>query len=116
MFFVAAVLTILSGLFYAAGRHEIGSLGVRCANMAARFATIRFSCWSLPGWPRAGARSSACANALVRRPADFGEDGVMPVICPTCQTSRFTAAPGSPDERASAWGAQAPPAASTWWA
>ena len=28
MFFVAAVLTILSGLFYAAGRHEIGSLGV----------------------------------------------------------------------------------------
>jgi hypothetical protein len=28
MFFVAAVLTILSGLFYAASRHEIGSLGV----------------------------------------------------------------------------------------
>ena len=28
MFFVAAVLAILSGLFYAAGRHEIGSLGV----------------------------------------------------------------------------------------
>jgi len=28
MYFVAAVLTILSGLFYAANRHEIGSLGV----------------------------------------------------------------------------------------
>ena len=54
MFFVAAVLTILSGLFYAA----------------------------------------------------------MPVICPTCQTARFTAAPGSPDERALAWVAEAPPAAS----
>ena len=28
MFFVAAVLAILSDLFYAAGHHEIGSLGV----------------------------------------------------------------------------------------
>ena len=28
MFYVAAVLTILSGLFYAASHHEIGSLGV----------------------------------------------------------------------------------------
>lgn len=27
MYFVAAVLAILSGLFYAAGHHEIGSLG-----------------------------------------------------------------------------------------
>jgi len=27
MYYVAAVLTGLSGLFYAAGRHEIGSLG-----------------------------------------------------------------------------------------
>jgi hypothetical protein len=32
MFFVAAVLTILSGLFYAASRHEIGSLGVAATN------------------------------------------------------------------------------------
>ena len=28
MYFVAAVLVVLSGLFYAAGHHEIGSLGV----------------------------------------------------------------------------------------
>ena len=28
MFFVAGVLVILSGLFYAAGHHEIGRLGV----------------------------------------------------------------------------------------
>jgi hypothetical protein len=28
VFFVAGVLTVLAGLFYAAGHHEIGSLGV----------------------------------------------------------------------------------------
>lgn len=28
MFFVAGVLAVLAGLFYAAGQHEIGSLGV----------------------------------------------------------------------------------------
>jgi hypothetical protein len=28
MYFVAAVLVVLSGVFYAAGNHEIGSLGV----------------------------------------------------------------------------------------
>ena len=28
MYFVAAVLVVLAGLFYAAGHHEIGSLGV----------------------------------------------------------------------------------------
>jgi hypothetical protein len=27
MYFVAAMLTVLSGLFYAAGHHEIGSFG-----------------------------------------------------------------------------------------
>jgi hypothetical protein len=27
MYFAAAVLTILSGLFYAAGNHELGSIG-----------------------------------------------------------------------------------------
>jgi len=29
MYFVAAVLAVLSGLFYAAGHHEIGSFGVQ---------------------------------------------------------------------------------------
>ena len=28
MFFVAGVLAVLAGLFYAAGQHEIGSLGI----------------------------------------------------------------------------------------
>ncbi|KWV49840.1 hypothetical protein AS156_15025 [Bradyrhizobium macuxiense] len=27
MYFVAAVLAVLSGLFYAAGQHQVGSLG-----------------------------------------------------------------------------------------
>jgi hypothetical protein len=29
MYFVAAALTVLAGLFYAAGHHEIGSIGVQ---------------------------------------------------------------------------------------
>jgi len=37
IFFVAAVLTILSGLFYAAGRHEIGSLGVAMCQYGSPF-------------------------------------------------------------------------------
>ena len=37
MFFVAVVLTILSGLFYAAGRHEIGSLGVAMCQYGSPF-------------------------------------------------------------------------------
>jgi hypothetical protein len=37
MFFVAAVLAILSGLFYAAGRHEIGSLGVAMCQYGSPF-------------------------------------------------------------------------------
>ena len=41
MYFVAAVLAVLSGLFYAAGHHEIGSAGAEYADMAARFAKIR---------------------------------------------------------------------------
>ena len=53
-----------------------------------------------------------CADALVRSLADFADEAAMPVVCPTCQTAHFTAAPGSPDERALALGAQAPPAAS----
>ena len=84
----------------------------RCADMAACFATVRFSCWSLPDWLRAGAHSSACADALVRKPANFGDDVVVPLICPARQTTRLTAAPGSRDERALAWVAQALPAAS----
>jgi hypothetical protein len=41
MFFVAAVLAILSGLFYAAGRHVSGSLG--CRDVPIRQSVLRQS-------------------------------------------------------------------------
>jgi hypothetical protein len=37
MFFVAGVLAVLAGLFYAAGHHEIGSLGVTLCRYGAIF-------------------------------------------------------------------------------
>ena len=37
MYFAAAVLAILSGLFYAAGNHEIGSLGVEMCRYGGAF-------------------------------------------------------------------------------
>ena len=37
MYFVAAVLAILSGLFYAASRHEIGSSGVTMCQYGSPF-------------------------------------------------------------------------------
>ncbi len=37
MYFVAAVLVILAGLFYAAGQHEIGSLGVEMCRYGSLF-------------------------------------------------------------------------------
>jgi hypothetical protein len=37
MYFVAAVLAVLSGLFYAAGQNEIGSLGVQMCRYGSTF-------------------------------------------------------------------------------
>jgi hypothetical protein len=37
MYFVAAVLAVLAGLFYAAGHHEIGSLGVQMCRYGSTF-------------------------------------------------------------------------------
>ena len=37
MYFVASALTILSGLFYAASRHEIGSFGVAMCQYGSPF-------------------------------------------------------------------------------
>jgi hypothetical protein len=37
MYFVAAVLVVLSGLFYAAGQHEIGSFGVNMCRYGSTF-------------------------------------------------------------------------------
>ncbi|MGA7805378.1 hypothetical protein [Bradyrhizobium sp.] len=37
MYFVASALVVLSGLFYAAGNHEIGSLGVEMCQYGGSF-------------------------------------------------------------------------------
>jgi hypothetical protein len=37
MYVVAAALAVLSGLFYAAGQHEIGSLGVEMCRYGSTF-------------------------------------------------------------------------------
>ena len=37
MYYVAAALLMLSGLFYSASRHEIGSLGVTMCNYGGAF-------------------------------------------------------------------------------
>jgi hypothetical protein len=37
MYFVAAMLTVLSGLFYAAGQHEIGSFGPEMCRYGSTF-------------------------------------------------------------------------------
>jgi hypothetical protein len=37
MYFVAVILVILSGLFYAAGHHEIGTLGVQMCRYGGTF-------------------------------------------------------------------------------
>ena len=37
MYFVAAVLAVLAGLFYAAGNNEIGSLGVQMCRYGGEF-------------------------------------------------------------------------------
>lgn len=37
MYFVAAVLLVLAGLFYAASHHEIGTLGVQMCRYAGTF-------------------------------------------------------------------------------
>jgi hypothetical protein len=37
MYFVAAVLVVLAGLFYAAGHHEIGALGVQMCRYGGTF-------------------------------------------------------------------------------
>jgi hypothetical protein len=42
MYFVAAALVVLSGLFYAAGQHEIGSLGVEMCRYGSTFCDSPF--------------------------------------------------------------------------
>jgi hypothetical protein len=42
MYFVAAALVVLAGLFYAAGHHEIGSLGVEMCRYGSTFCDSPF--------------------------------------------------------------------------
>lgn len=42
MYFVAAVLAVLSGLFYAAGHHQIGSLGASMCQYGGLFCNNPF--------------------------------------------------------------------------
>jgi hypothetical protein len=58
MYFVAAVLTVLSGLFYAAGNHEIGSMGVEMCRYGSTF------CES-PFYVLVGAILAGCWGAFV---------------------------------------------------
>ena len=83
MYFAAAVLTILSGLFYTAGRHEIGSISADVCSYGGTFCqnphyvlvgAIVAGLWGL---------SSACAEP--RASSSFRDDIAMPLICPTCQ-------------------------------
>jgi hypothetical protein len=37
MYFVAAILAVMSGVFYAAGQHEIGSAGVELCRYGSAF-------------------------------------------------------------------------------
>ena len=46
MYFAAAVLTILSGLFYAAGNHELGSIGSDVCRYGGSFCQNPITCWS----------------------------------------------------------------------
>ena len=59
MYFVATVLAILSGLFYAANRHEIGSLGVTMCQYGSSFCDN-------PLLVLVGAGLAACWGAFVR--------------------------------------------------
>jgi hypothetical protein len=58
MYFVAAVLVVLSGLFYAAGNHEIGSFGADMCRYGRTF------CDS-PAYVLAGAILAAIWGAFV---------------------------------------------------
>lgn len=58
MYFVAAALAILSGLFYAAGQHEIGALGTEMCRYGSTF------CRS-PTYVLAGAILAALWGAFV---------------------------------------------------
>jgi hypothetical protein len=67
MFFVATVLAILSGLFYAAGHHQIGSLGVTMCQYGSSFCANPFLVLVERRLLPCGALSSVYADAPVNR-------------------------------------------------
>ncbi|QWG17142.1 hypothetical protein KMZ68_19465 [Bradyrhizobium sediminis] len=58
MYFIAAALAILSGLFYAASHHEIGTLGVEMCRYGSTFCNS-------PSYVLAGAILAALWGAFV---------------------------------------------------
>ena len=67
MYFVAAVLAVLSGLFYAAGHHEIGSLAPMLRDTVAHFATVQSTSWPALLLQAVWGALSAYADALAWR-------------------------------------------------
>jgi hypothetical protein len=67
MFFVATVLAILSGLFYAAGHHQIGSLGVTMCQYGNSFCAKPFL---VPVGSAIAAEGSFRQYMLTRRSTD----------------------------------------------
>ena len=58
MHLAAALPAVLSGLFYAAGDHEMSFLGAEMCRTGVRSAIIRTMCRRQLDWPRPGTRSS----------------------------------------------------------
>ena len=85
MFFVAAVLAaILSGLFYAADRHEIGSLGVAMCQYGSPFCDNPFRVLRRgAGWLRGS--GSALTLAAWRADALESVDPRISVTMPLCR-------------------------------
>jgi acyl dehydratase len=70
MYFVAAVLAVLAGLFYAAGNNEIGSLGFQMCQYGSTFCDH-------PSYVLAGAILAAISDrALKRRSPSTGSSTV----------------------------------------
>src|ERR1700719_1517520 len=68
MFFVADVLAVLAGLFYAAAHHEIGSLGVEMCRYGDTFCDNPFYMFlSAPVLRPSGAHSSASDDFIIAR-------------------------------------------------
>ncbi len=82
MYYVAAALLVLSGLFYSASHHELGLFGANVCSYGRRSATARWSSLPAARWPPPGACSSASssgtrvgAHALGALPRQFLADG-----------------------------------------